>query len=79
MYKSTNKFFFRLLSDVCAVWYKRSESDVAGLSPSFATIGDEKVRFSYEFQQNYTQRTYRETQLYSESKQYLGKRHGTHH
>jgi len=47
--------------------------------PSFVTIGDEKVQFSYKCQQNYTQRTYRKIQLYAKSKEHLGKRHGTHH
>jgi hypothetical protein len=79
MYKSTYMFPLCLLSNVRAIWYKRSEHNVAGFSPSFVTIGDEKVQFSYKCQQNYTQRTYRKTQLYAKSKEHLGKRHGTHH
>jgi hypothetical protein len=78
MYKSTYILPLRLLPNVSAIRCKRSERNVAGLSPSFATIGDEKVRFSYKCQQNYTQRANRGTQLYAKSKEHLGKRHGTH-
>jgi hypothetical protein len=68
MYKGPYMFLLRLLSNVRAFRYKRSERNVAGLSPSFATIDDKKVHFSYKCQQNYTQRAYRETQLYAKIK-----------